>query len=117
MTNAQLADLLEEAARRLRAAEGIEPTGRRRRTPVPAKTYNTAELAAETGVCVHTIRRMAHRQEIACTPVGGSAGFIFPAGAPESVRELLRMQHSERTQMRRKNASKLRRLLAQRNEP
>ena len=61
MTNAQLADLLEEAARRLR---GMDPSQSGRRG------MNTTELAKTVGVHPETIRRMGAAQEISATPIG-----------------------------------------------
>lgn len=74
MTNAQLADLLEEAARRLRSEEGIAPE-----VVAYGSKLTTAELSEETGVPVKTIRRYAIA--LGGIPVGGRHGFAFPKKA------------------------------------
>ena len=71
MTNSQLADLLEEAARRLRESE---PFGSQMRTTgTTAKKLTTAQLSEETGVPVWTIRRLAEKLD--GVPVGGKTGY------------------------------------------
>ncbi len=50
---------------------------------------NTLDLHKETGVPIWTIRRVA--KFIGGVPVGGTTGYVFPAGAPASLRAYLRI--------------------------
>ncbi len=74
MSNEQLADLLEEAARRLRQSD-IAPS------PTKGRMLSTAEVAREAGVHAQTVRRNA--LAIDGKYIGGSQGWSFPAKAPQ----------------------------------
>jgi len=66
MTNAQLADLLEEAARRLRAVEGFEP----RRPKSSSQRETVAQFALRIGKSQYTVRTMCWRGDIIARQIG-----------------------------------------------
>lgn len=74
MTNAQLADLLEEAARRLRKDSNLSQGQKSSRPGLSA-----AEPAAEYGLTVDTIRRYARQGILDGKNFKGRAGYRFEA--------------------------------------
>jgi len=89
MTNAQLADLLEEAARRLRGEEAREPE-----VSAHGNSLTTAELSAATGVPPCTIRKFA--KGMGGLFVGGRRGYVFPKKAIKQLPLLIQDRASKR---------------------
>ena len=97
MTNDQLADLLEEAARQLRNNSSAHFSA-----SIVRRGMSTAELAETTGVHPNTILRMVRKKELPATPIGGSHGYEFADSAVSRVEAILKMRHKERKVLRRK---------------
>lgn len=78
MTNAQLADLLEEAARRLRAAEGIEPIAAGK--PL-GKRETPAQFGKRIGKSDDTVQAMCSKGLLVARQIG--RGWQIDAEASE----------------------------------